>query len=60
MACNLFGTKPLIIWTNGVLLTRPLRTNFKEIIIQNSNIFIKKKTLFENAICKMAPILSWP
>ena len=33
MACRLVSTEPLCIWTNaGILLTRPLETNFSEIL----------------------------
>ena len=59
MACRLFGTKPLIIWTiagwviGNCTLRNKLRWNFK----QNTNIFIHKNA-YENIICKMAAILS--
>ena len=49
-----------IIWTNaGILLVGPLGTNFSDILIGNSYIFIQENP-FENGVWKMASILSWP
>ena len=49
-----------IIWAiAGILLIRPLRTNFSEILQWNSKYFIEENT-FENVICKMAVILFAP
>ena len=40
------GRRQVIIWTNtGISLIGPLGTNFSEIVIENSNIFIQ-----ENAV----------
>ena len=53
------GQHQAIIWTNtGTLLTGPLGTNFSEILIKNSNIYIQENAS-EN-VWKMAAILSWP
>ena len=52
------GRRQSIIWTNaGILLIRPLGTNFGEFFIQNYNIFIHENT-FEIVVCEMAAILS--
>ena len=49
-----------IIWTNaGILLIGPLGTNFSEILLKNSNIFIEENT-FENVVCEMFFIPSRP
>ena len=49
-----------IIWTNNVLLLMwPLGTNVSEIWLKTPIIFLQEN-LFENIICKMAAILSWP
>ena len=49
-----------IIWTNaGLLLIGPLGTNFSEILIENSNIFIQENA-FESVVCEVAAILSRP
>ena len=49
MACRLISA---IIWTSdGILLIRPLGTNFSK-INQNSYIFIQENA-FENVVCKM-------
>ena len=45
-----------IIWTNaGILSIRHLRTNFSQILIKFSNIFIQENA-FENAVCEIAAI----
>ena len=50
------GRRQAIIWTNDrILLMRPLGTNFSEIFIRNSNIFIHENAL-ENVVCQMASI----
>ena len=54
------GRRQAIIWTNaGLLLIRHLGTNFSEILIGISNIFIQENGL-ENVVCEMASILSRP
>ena len=54
------GRRQAIIWTNaGILLIRPLGTNFSEILNQNSYIFIHENS-FENVVWKMATIFSRP
>ena len=54
------GRRQAIIWTNdGILLIRPLRTNFSNFFFRNSNIFIQQNAL-ENVVCEMASILSRP
>ena len=46
-----------IIWTNtGILVIRPLWTNFNEISIKNSNIFIHENA-FQSVVFVMAAIL---
>ena len=49
----------IILTSAGILLIGPVGTNFIEISIWNSNIFIKKNA-FENVVCEMASILSRP
>ena len=50
----------MIIWTNDDLLSiEPLRTNFIEMSIYFSTIFIPENE-FENFVTKMAAILFWP
>ena len=52
------GRHQAIIWTNaGKLLVGPLGTNFSEISIENSPIFIQENA-FGNVVCEMAAILS--
>ena len=54
------GQCQAIIWTNaGILLIRPLGTNFSEILFEIWN-FSYKKNEFENVVCEMASILSQP
>ena len=54
------GRHQAIIWTNaGILLIRSLRTNFNEMLIENSNIFVHENA-FESVVCEMASILSRP
>ena len=54
------GQHQAIIWTNaGILLIEPLGTNFSEILVKNSYIFIQENA-FEKVLCIMAAILSWP
>ena len=49
------GRHQAIVWTNaGILLIGHLGTNFSEILIENSNIFIQENA-FENGIWKMQP-----
>ena len=49
-----------IIWANaGILLINPLGTNFSEILIKKSCIFIKENA-FKNAVWKMLAILYPP
>ena len=49
-----------IIWTNdGILLIRPLGTNFSEILIEIHKISIQENA-FENIVCEMTAILSRP
>ena len=50
------GRRQAIIWTNAaILLIGPLGTNFSEILIGSSNIFIQENAL-EKVICEMAAI----
>ena len=50
------GRRQAIIWTNaGILLIGPLGTNFSEILIGISNIFIQENA-FENVVCELASI----
>ena len=50
------GQRQAIIWANaGILLIRPLGTNFSEILLE---IFIEEN-VFENVVWKIAAILSW-
>ena len=52
------GRRQAIIWTNdGILFIRPLGTNFSEILIENSYIFIQENAL-ENVVWKLSAILS--
>ena len=52
------GRRQAIIWTNaGILLIRPLGTNFNEIFIE-INIISFKKIQIENVVWKMSSILS--
>ena len=54
------GQCQAIIWTNaGIVLIWTSGTNFSEIFKRNSCIFIHENA-FENVICEMAAILSWP
>ena len=54
------GRRHAIIWTkDGILLIGPLGTNFSDILIYYSCIFIQKNA-FENVVWKMAAILSGP
>ena len=54
------GRRQAIIWTNaGILLIRPLGTNFSDFFSQNSNIFIQENA-FESVVCEKAAILSRP
>ena len=54
------GRRQAIIWTNvGILLIRPLRTNFSEIVIEIQTFWLKKIS-FENVVCEKAAILSRP
>ena len=54
------GRRQAIIWTNnGMLLIGPLGTNFSEISIEYSNIFIQDNA-FESVVCETAAILSRP
>ena len=54
------GQCQAIIWTNaGILLIGLLGTNFSEILIRIQT-FSFKEMHFENAVCKMASILSRP
>ena len=54
------GRRQAIIWTNaGILLIGPLGTNFSEILIEKSNIFVEENT-FENVFCEMLFISSRP
>ena len=54
------GRHQAIIWTNaGILLIGPLQTNFSEVLIK-IDIFIIQVNAFENAVWKMAAILSRP
>ena len=54
------GRRQAIIWTNaGILLIGTLGTNFSEILIRNSNIFIQENG-FESVVCEMASILFRP
>ena len=53
------GRRQATIWTNdGKILTRPLGTNFSEIL--NEIHFFIQESAFESVICKIAPILSRP
>ena len=50
-----------IIWTNvGILLIGPLGTQFNETLIEIRTFSLKKMPIYENVVCKMAAILSWP
>ena len=52
------GQRQAIIWTNaGILLIPNLGTNFSEIFIKNSYIFIQENAR-ENVVWKMLAILS--
>ena len=54
------GRRQAITWTNvGISLIEPLGTNFSEISIGNSNIFIQENAL-ESVVCEIASILSRP
>ena len=54
------GRRQAIIRTNGgILLIRPLGTNFSEFFCRNSNIFIQEN-VFESIVCEKAAILSRP
>ena len=54
------GRRQAIIWTNvGILLIRPLGTNYSEILIEVHTISFKKKA-FENVVWKMVAILPHP
>ena len=54
------GRRQAIIWTEaGILLIGPSETDFNEIWIKKSYIFIQEN-LFDNVVRKMAAILSWP
>ena len=54
------GRCQAIIWTDaGILLIRPLGTNFNEILIE-INTFSFKTNPFESVVWKKAAILSWP
>ena len=54
------GRRQAIIRTNaGILLIRPLGTNFSAFFSQNSNIFIQENVL-ESVVCEKAAILSRP
>ena len=49
-----------IIWTSaGILLYSNLRNKLQWNLKQNPYIFIKRNA-FENSVCKMVAILSWP
>ena len=51
------GRRQAIIWTNvGILLIRPLGTNFSEIVIEIQTF----SNSFENVVCEEAAILSRP
>ena len=53
------GRRQAIILTiTGILLIGPLETNFREILIEISSIFIDEHA-FENMVWKMVAILSW-
>ena len=57
---GLLPRRQAIIWTNtGILLIGSLGTNFVEILIRNSDIFIQQ-IAFENVVCKMASFSSRP
>ena len=54
------GRRQAIIRTNaGIFLIRPLGTNFREIVIEISNIFIQENA-FESVVFETAAILSRP
>ena len=54
------GRRQAIIRTNaGILLIRPLGTNFSEYFCRNSNIFIQENA-FESVVCEKAAILYRP
>ena len=54
------GRRQAIIWTNaGMWLIEPIETNFSEILIKKSYIFIHENP-FETVVWKMASILSRP
>ena len=54
------GRRQAIIKTNaGILLIRPLRTNFSEFLVEIL-IFSFKKIAFESVVCEKAAILSRP
>ena len=54
------GRRQAIIRTNaGILLIKPLGTNFSEILIEYSNISIQRNA-FESVVCEKAAILSRP
>ena len=58
--CLLPGQCQAIIWTNsGTLLIGPWGINFSEILIE-INPFSFKKNTFENVVCIMTSISSWP
>ena len=49
------GRRQAITWTNvGILLIGPLGTNFSEMLIENSYIFIQENP-FENVVWKWRP-----
>ena len=54
------GQHQAIIWTNaGILCNWTLRNKFQWNLHPNSYIFIHENA-FENAVCEMTAILSWP
>ena len=54
------GRRQAIIWTNaGILLMRPLGTNFNEMLIEILT-FSFMKMRFKSVVCEMASILSRP
>ena len=54
------GWRQAIIWTNtGILLIELLRNKIQWNLNRNSYIYINENA-FQNAVCEMAAILSWP
>ena len=55
------GQRQAIIWTNaGILLIWPLGINFNEINFNRNQYIFIQENAFENVVCCVASISSWP